>query len=236
MTQRLQSCRSLRAKLALLAIGALAGPEKAAMEAHLAECAGCQRHYGELKGVSRDLHRCSQDLARAKPSAGFRLRWIQAVKNAEAPGLAARVIAWVKGLWIGMGLPAVANSGGRRQAEPRSPDGQAGRFPRRGGMMFHLSRAAQVGLSAVWLLILFFWFTAPEAGAVTSAPSQVAGKDVLWILRLPAAEYIQMAGRMGRFGIEDAKPVLVKPRSERGVGLDRASSGGGWGETGQLVG
>jgi hypothetical protein len=235
MTQHLQSCRSLRAKLALLAGGALAGPEKAAVETHLSQCAGCQKHYAELMAVSRDLRHFSQDLSPLKPSMGFRSRWIQAVKGAEAPGFVEQIIVRMKELWIRTRPSAAAKRGDGWQTEPRSPDGSAGRFPRRGGTLFPINRAARVGLGAVWLLILFFRFTAPEITAVTPIKTQASAKDVLWILRLPAAEYIQMADRMGRLGIEEAKPAVLKPRSERNIDLDRAGRGGVWEAVGNVV-
>jgi hypothetical protein len=79
------SCQRHRESLCLLAGGLLAGEEAADIENHLIECAGCRRHYDELKKLTEPLAGWEKHFNQVDPSAAARLRWERAVAMTGRP-------------------------------------------------------------------------------------------------------------------------------------------------------
>ena len=70
----LNPCRRHRESLCLLASGLLPEPNRAGIENHLAQCAGCRSYYDEIKAVTAPLATWEKNFAHIEPGAAVRLR------------------------------------------------------------------------------------------------------------------------------------------------------------------
>lgn len=93
MKSSLNQCERGPEVISLLASGALAGPDKAEIEDHLATCPNCRQRFAELTSVSAPLTDWERNFAHVEPSREARLRWARAIQQttrAKVP----RGIAW----------------------------------------------------------------------------------------------------------------------------------------------
>jgi len=78
-------CRRLEADVSLLAAGALAGEERAKVEAHLADCAACRTKLVELRKIAGSLESLGKRLPQVEPTIALRRRWQAAVRQSARP-------------------------------------------------------------------------------------------------------------------------------------------------------
>jgi anti-sigma-K factor RskA len=88
--------------LSLYALGALDGPERQTLEAHLEECASCRRELELLRG---DLSLMALTTTGPKPPARARQRLMTAI--AAEPRLPAQPVATPRSWWTAFGWPAL---------------------------------------------------------------------------------------------------------------------------------
>jgi anti-sigma factor RsiW len=128
-----KSCGRYRRNLCLLAGGALSGPEKAAMENHLAACADCRKYFDELQAVTAPLRSWEENFSRIQPNPTIQRQWARAVQTVSRPGPVRRLTParalldwWQEVIWssrrVWVGLAAVwivllvVNLSGREQS------------------------------------------------------------------------------------------------------------------------
>jgi hypothetical protein len=85
MNRFLNSCAERRQSLSLLAAGVLPQTEQAGLEAHLASCANCRRHYEELKALTGSLAAAAGAFADLQPAAAAQSRWTRGIRAASQP-------------------------------------------------------------------------------------------------------------------------------------------------------
>jgi len=91
-------CGGLETELSLLAAGALAGKERAKMEAHLADCDACRTKLAELRKLTDELELMGKRLPQVEPTIALRRRWQAAVRQSARPEIASSW-AWLS-LWL----------------------------------------------------------------------------------------------------------------------------------------
>jgi len=91
-------CRRLEADLSMLAAGALAGEERAKVEAHLTNCASCRTRLAELRKLTDELELMGQRLPQVEPTIALRRRWQAAVRQSVRPA-AEPSWAWLS-VWL----------------------------------------------------------------------------------------------------------------------------------------
>jgi len=82
MKRFFNQCGRHRLGISLLASGALPESERAAIENHLAACAGCRSYYEEIKSVAAPLAGWEKHFAHLEPTEAAGLRWARAVQSA----------------------------------------------------------------------------------------------------------------------------------------------------------
>ena len=81
----LNSCRSYRRDICLLAGGALSEPEKAAVENHLATCVDCQKYGDALRAVTVPLNNWEDNFRHIQPEPAVQRQWARAILAAARP-------------------------------------------------------------------------------------------------------------------------------------------------------
>jgi hypothetical protein len=81
MNRLFDSCRTRRENLALLAAGALDGPERADAECHLAACPQCRNYFAGIQSVSIALTASAHAGAEIRPTAAAVARWASAIRS-----------------------------------------------------------------------------------------------------------------------------------------------------------
>jgi len=82
MKSFLNQCGRWQESIGLLASGALAGLEKAAVENHLADCPRCRKYFAEMAKVAAPLANWERNLAHIAPSRTAQARWANAIHRA----------------------------------------------------------------------------------------------------------------------------------------------------------
>jgi len=128
-------CRRHAVDLGLLAAGALARPDGDRLAKHLERCPGCRARLAQLRTLARELTQDGRNLPSVEPSPSLRRRWMAEIHR-------------------------IAPATGERRSEDRSRAGDWGApaLPWLTGR-----RLAWSGIAAMWALILFFRFSAPDA-------------------------------------------------------------------------
>jgi anti-sigma factor RsiW len=80
---KLNRC-SYREETSLLAVSALHGEERIAVERHLAECAECQIHFNELQKLVAPLAAWEKNFSSVEVTGAMRTNWANDVGRAEA--------------------------------------------------------------------------------------------------------------------------------------------------------
>ena len=93
MKSPLNQCERGPEVISLLASGALAGPDKAEIEDHLATCPSCRQRFAELTSVSAPLTDWERNFAHVEPGREARLHWAKAIQQTTGTR-APRGIAW----------------------------------------------------------------------------------------------------------------------------------------------
>ena len=170
-------CRCYEADVSLLAVGALAGKERAEVEAHLADCAACRTKLAELRNLTGELELRGKRLPQVEPTVALRRRWQTAVRQSA-----------------------------RQEAQPKLAP-----------MLMWLSgrRAAWGSLAAIWVLVLVFRLSAPDAprpAVVATAP--VSLREVWLALKVESREPKHRTDASDPSYEKRSHPDTLPPRSQ----------------------
>jgi anti-sigma factor RsiW len=197
-------CRRHAADLSLLAAGALADAERAGLERHLEQCPGCRARLVELKNLAGRLTQDGQDLPQVEPPSSLRRRWMTEVRQAE------QALPQTEASIFPLNLGALASR--RRVASVRFP--HAGGTPALPGLTGR--RLAWGGIAAMWTLILFFRFSAPDAPrpqVMATPPTSL--RQILLALRTDLSEPSFSVPAEPRPPTKLSVPDTLPPRSQR---------------------
>jgi anti-sigma factor RsiW len=98
MKGSLNQCGPYRESIGLLAAGALGDSESGEVMAHMAGCAGCRKHYDEMRAVVMPLANWEKEFVHIGPDQAVRRRWAKAIQAADMPGGAFRKW-WGEWIW-----------------------------------------------------------------------------------------------------------------------------------------
>lgn len=175
-------CQRYEASLCLLAAGELPEAERVRVMAHFAKCDACRAKFAELQNLARGLTEAGRRLPQVEAPASLRRRWMTAVRASAREEVG-------RGVLTAPGVEG-AERGALGTARPT------------GGIIFGwLSgrRLAWGSVAAMWALVLFFRFSAPDGpkpASMASAPP-VSLREVLLALKVEAspAQFRADAGR-----------------------------------------
>lgn len=170
-------CRRYETSVSLLAAGALAGEERAVVEAHLADCAACRTKLAEMRKLTSELELLGKRLPQVEPTVALRRRWQTAVRQSarqEAQPTSVSLFVWLSG-----------------------------------------RRAAWGSLAAIWVLVLFFRLSAPDAPRpVVVATAPVSLREVLLALKVEKREPMHRADASDPSPEIQSHPAALPPRSQ----------------------
>jgi hypothetical protein len=98
MRRFLNGCGRHRADLCLVASGALADGERAALENHLASCAGCRKYFAEVTSVTAPLANWEKTFSHIEPDTVLKSRWekdFQAIRQPVHPARIGLIISFL---------------------------------------------------------------------------------------------------------------------------------------------
>jgi hypothetical protein len=150
MSRFLIGCGKCRVNLCLLAGGALTDHETAALENHLAACAGCRNYHEETKGVALPLAHWEKSCSHIEPDEAVRARWDKDFQAATEPNgsspsarLVFSILDWSRDvIWP--------------------------------------CRRIWTGLAAIWLVLLFVNLSSRDTGQSLALQSARPSEEIVW--------------------------------------------------------
>ncbi len=198
----LNNCGRYEASLSLLAAEALAESERAEITAHLAGCTACRAKLVEFQILARRLSQSGQRLPEVEAPASLRRRWMTAVQESAREEVG-------RGVLTAPG--ATVHSGGAPGTARPALEWVSG--------WLSGQRAAWGGLTAIWALVLFFRFSAPDTAkpaSLASAPP-VSLREVLLALKVEHSSLPSRADARQPSQLRQP-PDALPPRSQRWPG------------------